>query len=208
VSVQRGQAWGRSGPVPADLVSVGSDAELHRLVDTHRRAGRPLPAVRLTGGDLWRSCGGSPDRPVAVPRPGDVVAWLPVDVVHVTLDGSEHWAAAHVIARRGWWSGPVLAIMSAEHLGRWDVAPKAHPGDGRVDVVSVAASMSRRQRWAARQRLATGTHLPHPDIGLRRMAEGEWSFERAVRVWVDGVGVGRTGRLRAVVEPDALTVCV
>jgi hypothetical protein len=189
-------------------VTASSDAELQRLVDAHRRAGRPLPAVRLAGGDLWRSCGGSPDRLVAEPEPGDLVVWLPVDLVHVAFDGAEHWGAAHAVARRSWWSGPLLAIMNAEHLGRWDVAPKAHPGDGRVDVVSVAASMSRRQRWAARRRLVTGTHVPHPDIGVRRLAEGEWTFDRPVRVWVDGVEVGTTAHLSARVEPDALTVCI
>jgi hypothetical protein len=206
VSVRPGQAWGEPGPLSDGLVCAGSNAELQHLVDTHRRAAAPLPSIRLTGGDLWKSCGGSPDRPDV--SPGAIVVWLPVDLVHVELDGSEHWAAAHVVARRGWWTGPLLAIMNAEHLGGWDVAPKAHPGDGRVDVVRVAPTMSRRQRWAARQRLATGTHLPHPDIDVRRQALGEWTFEAEVRVWVDGVPVGDTCHLRATVEPDALTVCV
>lgn len=208
MSVRPGQAWGEPGPVPHDLVSVGSDAELHHLIEAHRRGGQALPRVWLSGGDLWRSCGGSPGRPAQVPAPGDEAVWLPVDLVHVELDASEHWAAAHVVARRSWWRGPVLALMNAEHLGRWDVAPKAHPGDGRLDVVSVAASMSGRQRWAAHRRLPTGSHLPHPDIELRRVAAGEWSFERAVRTWVDGVEVGLARHLRATVEPDALIVCV
>ena len=32
--------------------------------------------------------------------------------------------------------------MNVDRLGHWDVAPRAHPNDGRVDVVEVDAAMS------------------------------------------------------------------
>ena len=49
-----------------------------------------------------------------------------------------------------------------------DVAPRAHPNDGRFDVVEVSAAMPARARLQAWRRLATGTHVPHPDITTRR----------------------------------------
>ena len=55
-------------------------------------------------------------------------------------------------------------MLNADRIGAWDVAPRAHPNDGQLDVVEVDASMGLRDRWQASRRLATGTHVPHPAI--------------------------------------------
>jgi diacylglycerol kinase family enzyme len=93
--------------------------------------------------------------------------------------------------------------MNTDHLGRWSVAARNHPGDGRVEIIEVAASMSWRQRFTARRRLPAGTFLPHPDIGTRSVPSAVWSFERPMHVVVDGRSVGSTRHLRVTVEPDA-----
>ncbi len=59
MTVRKGEAWGRTGPAPAGLVEVRSDAELHELVNDRRRAGAPIPPVGLLGGDLCRTLGGT-----------------------------------------------------------------------------------------------------------------------------------------------------
>lgn len=206
MTVAKGTPWGTSGPPPDGLVVVGSDAELFEVIDTCRREGRVIPPLGLTGGDLWRAAGGAAGRDRLTRR--DLVALLPVDLVRIAVDTGEHWSAVHVVARRGWCRGPLLALMNAEYLGTWDVAPRAHPGDGRVDVVSVDAAMPVRQRWAARRRLPSGSHVPHPHIHVTRVMAGEWTFDRPTRIRVDSVEIGTTRRLRATVEPDALLVCV
>ena len=62
-------------------------------------------------------------------------------MLRVDADGRRLTAVAHVVARGGgpWWRGPIVAVMNADRLGRWDVAPRAHPNDGRLDVVEVDA---------------------------------------------------------------------
>jgi diacylglycerol kinase family enzyme len=65
-----------------------------------------------------------------------------------------------------------------------------------------------RDRWRAGRRLPAGTHVPHPAITVRQTAQVERSFERSLRVWVDGVAMGESRTLRLTVEPDALVVCV
>jgi len=45
------------------------------------------------------------------------------------------------------------------------VAPRGHPGDGRAEVQVYA--VGRRERRAVRDRLRTGTHVPHPAITQR-----------------------------------------
>ena len=132
---------------------------------------------------------------------------LPVDLGSVLVDGVQHWFVAHLVARRSWWRGRIVAAMNAEFVGNWDVAPRAHPGDGLLDVVDVAPAMSLTDRVKARGRLATGAHLPHPAISVSRRDAVQLAFDRPTPVWLDGVRVGEARNLSVRLEPDAL-VCV
>ncbi len=208
MTIRKGGEWGSVGPVPDDVVRVRTDAELHRLVVDARRAGAPIPPVALLGGALMRAVGGTGDDT----RLTRDVPLLPCDLVRVELESAAGtdvtWAAVHVLARRSWWRGPLMAAMNGQFLDEWDVAPRAHPNDGRVDVVEVSPRMSARDRWRARTRLPAGTHLPHPAITTRQRDEAELRFDRPTRVWADGVAIGEGRVLRLVVEPDAFVVCV
>jgi diacylglycerol kinase family enzyme len=133
---------------------------------------------------------------------------LPVDALEVTFDAETTIAVAHVIVRRRWWRGPLLAVMNADHVGNWNVAPRAHPNDGRFDVVEVAPTMSIRHRLQARARLAQGTHVPHPDIAVRAASTAVWEFRRPMRLAVDGVDRGRVRRLAVRLVPDHFSVHV
>src|SRR3546814_16850403 len=73
----------------------------------------------------------------------------------------------HLIAERSWWRGRVVAAMNAQYRGKWDVAPRGHPNDGRLDVL--AADPPLDERLPVRGRLKTGTHLPHPPIDSRHV---------------------------------------
>jgi diacylglycerol kinase family enzyme len=98
--------------------------------------------------------------------------------------------------------------MNTQYVGRLDVAPRAHPGDGLVDVVQVDAAMTARERWQAWRRLPLGTHLPHERISVRRVAEIELAVADRVGVAIDGCPVGTGRDIRVTIEPDALTVYV
>jgi len=202
VTVERGRPWGTAGALPDDGVVVGSDAEARHVVEAARRAGRPLPPLGLLGGDLARTVGGTGD--ASRLQTGGVV--LAVDVVSVLLDGRQFWFVAHLVARRRWWRGRVVAVMNAEWLGRFDVAPSSHPNDGRVDVLDGALPLADRVK--ARRRLPTGTHVPHPAITQRHVAAWTARFEPPLRIWLDGEAVGPARDVVVRVEPDALTVVV
>jgi YegS C-terminal NAD kinase beta sandwich-like domain len=202
--ISKGEPWGTVGEAPVGVQMVRSNLELWTLVNDHRSAGTPLPVVGLLGGDLMRAVGGTGDEARFT---GDV-AMLPVDLVRAESEGIAAWFVAHLVARRSWWSGPLVAVMNAEHHGTWDIAPRAHPNDGRVDVVAVAATMSRRDRLRARGRLERGAHVPHPSIEIRQRAVHEFSFDRPTRVWLDGRRWTTTRSVVVTVEPDALIVCV
>jgi YegS C-terminal NAD kinase beta sandwich-like domain len=204
MTIRRGQPWGAVGPVPADTVHVHTNAALHALIQRHRSAANPLPAVALLGGDLMRAVGGTGD---AGRMSGDV-ALLPVDIVRATIGAEQRWFAAHLVARRSWWRGEVVVVMNAQHLGRYDVAPRSHPNDGRVDIVRVSSAMSLRDRWRARSRAVQAAHVPHPDIEIRSSATAHLQFARPITVWLDGQVWTTAADLELTVEPDALLVCV
>jgi YegS C-terminal NAD kinase beta sandwich-like domain len=205
VTIRKGEAWGAVGALPAGAVTVRSDREARRVVEAARRAGDPVPPLVLLGGDLCRTMGGRGDE-ARLARGEGLVA--PVDLGSVLLDGRQHWFVAHLVARRSWWSGRVVAAMNAEFLGRWDVAPRGHPNDGRLDVFDVRDSMPLRDRLAARKRLPTGGHLPHPAVEASRVPAVQVEFERPTPVWLDGERVGEARRLSVRLEPDALTCAV
>lgn len=204
VPVGKGRAWGTQGPLPEGGVVVRSDAEARDVVERARRAGEPPPPLGLLGGDLCRTVGGRGDE--ARLRSGEA-ARLPCDVGAALLDGRPHWFVAHAVARRSWWRGPVVAVMNAEWLGRWDVAPRAHPGDGLLDVVEVG-DLPAGERWKAWRRLPSGTHVPHPGIRQRRVPEVATTFDPPLTVWLDGRAAGRVSALSVALEPDALLVVV
>lgn len=207
MTIKPGQAWGRSVPRPPGLVVVHSDVELARAISQER--GSP---IGVGGGDLARTLGVTPSSASTLTTRPTVNEYL-IDLLEVRLDGAEEpiVACAHVVARSPWGSGHwlrgrILVVMNAEFIGEWDIAPRGHPNDGRAEVVEVEASMSLRERFAARRRLATGAHVPHPRIATRSIRAGSWTFERPLEIVADGRRIGRASALSVRVVPDAAVV--
>lgn len=210
MTIRKGEAWGTIGRAPADVQRVHLDRQLVEVVERSVSSGSQLPTFALLGGDLMRAVGGSGN----ADRLSGEVPLLPVDLVRVDADdGRTACFAAHLVARRtywrgGWWRGEVLAAMNGQYLGRFDVAPRAHPNDGRFDLVRVSDSMSIRDRLNARRRLPQGIHVPHPDIEIRQTSATTVVFDHPMRIWLDGKPWGSARSLTMVAEPDAVTVCV
>lgn len=234
--IRKGEAWGRVTPCPTGLEVAPDDASLAALVamtferaadatpdatsdDTTHAASDAAadvpttaatarrPPLGIAGGDLHRTLGAP-----GVPQPGAPSRRLPVDLLRCELDGVVRLAVAHVVVRRpgptGWWRGPILALCNAQFHGRWDVAPRGHPNDGRADLVEVAESMTIGQRRLARRRLPSGTHIPHPDITTGRVTDLERELAAGLVVHLDHRPVRGVRHLRVTVVPDAFDVHV
>ena len=204
MTIRKGAAWGETGGLPAGGVVVRSDAEARAVVTAARRAGDPVPPLGLAGGDLCRTLGGRGDEGRIR---SDAGVRLPVDLATVLVDGRQYWFVAHLVARRSWWRGRIVAAMNAEFVGSWDVAPRAHPDDGLLDVLDVSPAMPPLDRLRARGRLPSGSHVPHPAIAVARRPALQVTLDRPTPVWLDGERVGEGRDLSLRVEPDAL-VCV
>lgn len=208
MSVARGRDWGEIGPVPDGAVEARTDAEAAAMVAEARRADRPAPPVVLTGGDLARTLGGPGRSPAGAGLPPTATGVRArVDVGAALADGRLFWFAAHLVARRSWWAGRVLVVANAAFMGKANVAPRAHPGDGRLDVLDCRLPVTARVR--ARSRLESGAHVPHPGIEQRRAAAAQFDLDPPLDVYCDGRR--RVRRVRALsvrVEPAVLEVWI
>lgn len=200
--IERGKDWGDDAPRGLVDVIARTDAEVRTVVEESWAAGTEVPSIALLGGDLWRALG-SPVGGLQRIRSRDA-KMVPIDAAQVRLDDRSCVAVAHVFCMKSWWRGPITAVMNSEWRDTWRVAPKAHPNDGRFDLLE--GDLPIRERWLARSRLRTGDHLPHSGIRSERVTHLERTFERPFRIRIDGVDEGRHRSIAVRVVPDAFNV--
>lgn len=211
MTIRRGRDWGAPGPLAPGAPVVDTDAALVRAVLPAVEAGHPME-VGLVGGDLHRTLG-SPRHTVAELRAGEGMR-LPVDLAEVVLhrpDGTEDrtWFCAHLVAmeaRGPLFAGRTVVLMNAAFRGGDNLGPRAHPGDGLLDVTD--GRLGWWERRLARARLATGSHLPHPGLQVARRASVELTFAAPARVTLDGNEAGSAVALEVACRRDAVTVVV
>ena len=202
MTIRKGEAWGWTEPLPSGGVVVGSDAEARAVLEDARRRGAPFPVLGLLGGDLGRTLAapGSEER-----LRSPAARTFPVDLGQVLVDGRLHLFVSHLVARNRWWTKAVVA-MNAQWLGPWNLGPKGHPNDGRLDVFE--SSLRVGDLAQVRRRLPTGTHLPHPRISARRVPAATFELDRALPVRLDGEIVDEGRSLVVRLEPDAVLVVI
>jgi len=201
VTIKRRESWGTAGDVPPDIIWCETDRDICAAIVAGARP------VGVAGGDLARTLG--------VTGRGERGIEVSLDLIEVEYArGSRSqtaWAVAHCVARTsfwrgGWWRGPIVAVMNAQFVKDFDVAPRGHPNDGRMESMSVDARMTIRQRWSARRRLPRGEHVPHPAIRSSSVTETAGSSPSVLVV--DGHRVGSVDSWRARLHPDRATVWV
>jgi hypothetical protein len=218
--IRKGIAWGTPSSRDPDLVVVGGDADLAAAFATQ-------PGARFgfepdAASDLAATLG---------LRPGSEPAGLElrIDVLWIALDEREEIAVCANAtsgcrpealrrstrrrecqitidgqARRLRAAGVVIA--NAQHLDRMRIVPRGHPGDGRAEAQWFGLGPAQRAKF--RDRLPTGDHLDHPDVGrtsFRTLAVG-WNRPAPVRLDSRPVGTAKLARVR--VEAGALRLCV
>ncbi|MDQ1381858.1 MAG: hypothetical protein QOJ71_2577, partial [Actinomycetota bacterium] len=99
--------------------------------------------------------------------------------------------------------GPCTTVVVATGQFRHglDIVPRGHPGDGRAEIQIYA--VPRRQRRELRNRLSTGTHVPHPGITQRSGSRVRVSVDRRVPVEIDRRAAPEADRLDITVVPGA-----
>ena len=181
---------------------MSTDHEFRDWVIWHRTREQPIRDLGVAGGDLARTCGGG-----AGAHPSS--AKVTVDVMRVTMDdGEPTWGVAHVVARRSWLRDELVFVMNAEFYGPYDVAPRSHPNDGKVDVLRVDAidGLARppagpskgphREPYSAQSAVAA---IRQRDRSQLRSIDGRVDRRCSLRC---------RDQLTVIVEPDAFTAYV
>lgn len=194
MTIERGVAWGRTAQVPDNVIFVSTDSALANCSRTD--------FVSLVGGDLFQSLG-SP-RPVHVGSERTVVNIDALECRLVQNDISSKMLAASSVVIGSWWSRTeFLCITNGGMLNGLDLTPRAHPNDGKWDVLRLRQSMDLRQRILARRRSKTGSHIPHPDISVTRVSEvSVQRSNKRQKLVIDGVLVEDWSAVHCQVLPD------
>ena len=219
--IKPGEPWGSPTDERADVVVTGDDAALAAAVPVD------LMSVLLVcflpeGSDFARVVGVATITDDAAPRgfalpvdaietdrgiamnvvtigraPGSLRAWHRSRHVTITVDGrAVHDGRATTVV-----------IANGQFSGTADLAPRGHPGDGRLEVQ--VYTLTAAERGAMRRRLPTGTHLPHPRIVA---TSGRTIVVRVpgsgLPATLDGRPVGRVQGLDLAVRHPALRLLV
>lgn len=102
--------------------------------------------------------------------------------------------------------GVRVGVMNSSFDKKRDWAPRAHPNDGRLDVIEFQERIKFRQRMVAMQRMKSGTHLPHPNIRYHQATEYSADCSEVPYLFIEGRNVGRISSCRFVVMPDAVSL--
>ncbi len=215
MTIKRGQSWGERRRVPDDLAVAHCDAEAAALIAAGCRE------FLLTGGDMWRTIGGSsvsesdPERTVltldslvATYRHDNAVVQQPL-FAHAVLTTSEEVTGSSLTSwvRRCRNRKTTTYVMNAQFLGSWDLIPRGHPNDGKFEVLTISAAMPWRQRREFRRRLPTGTHIPHPLVHMHSITSS-WHASAQGTAIIDGTEIGVIEDLTVTIGPDSLTVWI
>jgi len=204
MTIEKGKEWGQVVSTPPGVVVVGTDVA---LVQAWKKNNDSVIAVR--GGDLFKALG----QP-ATDLTQSTIRVAPIDlfltVVHCE-DGTVLTEYAASSIEIGSWRTRrrYVCISNTGFVNTMNIAPRAHPNDGEMDVVTVSASMDWRQRFIARRRAQLGNHVPHPHISMERGTEASWSREYKREVLsIDGHSIGKWSRIVVTVMPDACLVAL
>jgi hypothetical protein len=175
----------------AGAASTGLALPLDVLIfAAESRSGVPLPEY------------GGKGTPIAV---NSIVVGVPPDRLRswhrpaglsVEIDGAAVDAA----------SATSLVVMNGQYIRGLDLSPRGHPGDGVAEAQLYALPPGARR--VMRTRLATGAHLPHPAIMVRRARRVLVRASRPAALEVDGTPAGEVTALEITLRPAAYRLLV
>ena len=165
MTIEKGKEWGTPTAAPSLRIVAHSDHELALM---------PLEGVAsVVGGDIWHALG----KPT-LKTDGVAGTLLSLDalVVTITANSSSRSVLASSCVQIGHWiqvpffqkATRYICITNAGVVDERSIAPRAHPNDGKFDVMRLAESMDWRQRLLSYKRAASGTHVPHPLVAIEQ----------------------------------------
>jgi hypothetical protein len=207
MTIRKGQDWGAFESRPSGLKVVVDDIAASELI-TNQYLNFEMPLrISILNSGLSRTLGikhSSPRSNQMLCTKFDVIEanYTPTD----SLEVSRRCFVGNAFINRNRFFGKTIAILNSSFVGNQDWAPKAHPNDGKLDLIEFESSMSIRQRLTAFKLMKSGAHLPHPKIRYRQVSEFEFSDERSATLSIEGRRICSIKRCVFTVLPDAVNL--
>ena len=99
-----------------------------------------------------------------------------------------------------------VIVANGQYLRGFDVVPRGHPGDGRLEVHVYA--LESRERAAMQHRLTAGRHLPHPHITETSGRRVTVRWDHAVNWEADGQPRGEIAEATLGLVPGVVNLIV
>ena len=220
MTVRKGDEWGTQAALPPNLATFTTDRAASSWLATRMSANENLvktdgsvakarvqasdvrPEFGLLGGAVWRMLGG-PNANLNGQIRNEAQKYS-FDVIEIQLDDQlpTLCIASTLLHSRSWRQGALITKV-ADWRGQ-RVASKVHPNDGFLEAFEWKLKFS--ELLAVKSRWKQGPVLPHPKVLTSRDKVFHYESVKALRVFVDGVNVGRATTINARVLPDFCTV--
>ena len=207
MTIRKGQEWGHFEDRPDDLRVLTDDFAASELITNQTHYSESPLNLSIVNSGLARTLG---IKTASICNDQMLCTKFDVIEANFTPAGSfevtRRCFIGHAFIYQNWIFGRTIAILNSSFVGNRDWAPKAHPNDGRFDVVELDSSMKIRQRLTAFRLMKSGSHLPHPKIRYTQVPEFEFSAQRSAFLSIEGIRIGAIRHCAFKVLPDAVNL--
>ena len=207
MTIRKGTNWGLQIARPDNLVYCNDDTAASILITNNLLNLQKLPTIAIRNSNLARVLGIDGAKDISTKIFSTLFDLIRVDCVTIDDTAVTVFGLGYALLRNSWWHGEIVAVLNQSFIGDWDCAPRAHPNDGKLDVVIVSSGMKPPQRLLASRRVRSGTHIPHPDITISQQTYLEAAIGTPKMLVVDGRQISAVIACKFTVIPDAVTLC-
>jgi len=206
MTIRKGQDWGERVETPTDLLVFTDDSSANTYLKEVFANGRELQSIAILNSNLARVFGLNGATIGSTTMLRTRLDLIEVSYVLLSSQTAKMHYLGNAIIRNGWLRGAITGVFNSSFIGSWDCAPKAHPNDSKLDVVSIDQSMNVRQRLTAKRLVKLGSHLPHPRIGYKQSENFKIDLQTPAHLFVDSIDLGMVRQCDFRVISDALSL--
>ncbi len=204
--IKRGEDWGQRILRPDDLLVFDNDVQANVYLTKQFRYSLPVQSIAILKSNVARSLGlnGSDTN-------GEKMLKTSFDVLEVEICGGDGKVSSecflgNAVIRNSWRRGTIIGVFNTAFIAGRDWAPRAHPNDGKLDVLLLDEAMGLRQRLTAYRLSRSGSHLPHPHFKYLQNQSYVASDLEGAKLTVDSVEFGKVESCSFRVIPDAVSI--
>ena len=206
MTIRKGQDWGERVETPTDLLVFTDDSSANTYLKEVFANGRELQSIAILNSNLARAFGLNGATIGSTTMLRTRLDLIEVSYVLLSSQTAKMNYLGYAIIRNGWLRGAITGVFNSSFIGSWDCAPKAHPNDSKLDVVSIDQSMNVRQRLTAKRLVKLGSHLPHPKISYKQTESFKIDLQEPAHLFVDSIDLGMVRQCDFRVISDALSL--